>query len=61
MGEAGESILISSSRDNVRVGEMLFSPMDKAISSLDYQNGIGLQVKTLIFLTSRADKCPPEF
>lgn len=44
MGEAGESILISSSKDNVKVGEMLFSPMDKAISSLDYQNGIGLQV-----------------
>ncbi|XP_061402478.1 helicase POLQ-like [Musca vetustissima] len=43
MGEAGESILISSSRDNVRVGEMLFSPMDKAISSLDYDGKIGLQ------------------
>lgn len=55
MGEAGESILISSSRDNVRVGEMLFSPMDKAISSLDYLGQIGLQVriagsyKTLIY------------
>lgn len=45
MGEAGESILISSSRDNVRVGEMLFSPMDKAISSLDYHGQIGLQVR----------------
>ncbi|XP_075164699.1 mutagen-sensitive 301 [Haematobia irritans] len=43
MGEAGESILISSSRDNVRVGEMLFSPMDKAMSSLDDQGRIGLQ------------------
>ncbi|XP_013106614.2 helicase POLQ-like [Stomoxys calcitrans] len=43
MGEAGESILISSSRDNVRVGEMLFSPMDKAISSLDDQGRVGLQ------------------
>uniref|UniRef100_A0A1I8M9D2 Helicase POLQ-like n=1 Tax=Musca domestica TaxID=7370 RepID=A0A1I8M9D2_MUSDO len=43
MGEAGESILITSSRDNVRVGEMLFSPMDKAISSLDYDGKIGLQ------------------
>ncbi|XP_065359791.1 helicase POLQ-like [Calliphora vicina] len=47
MGEAGESILISSSRDNVRVGEMLFSPMDKAISSLDYQGRIGLQTLIL--------------
>lgn len=44
LGEAGESILISSSRDNVRVGEMLFSPMDKALSSLDFGGKIGLQV-----------------
>ncbi|XP_011195751.1 helicase POLQ-like isoform X2 [Zeugodacus cucurbitae] len=43
MGEAGESFLITTSRDNVRVGEMLFSPMDKAITSLDYENCIGLQ------------------
>uniref|UniRef100_A0A1A9WCV6 Helicase POLQ-like n=1 Tax=Glossina brevipalpis TaxID=37001 RepID=A0A1A9WCV6_9MUSC len=43
LGEAGESILICSSRDNVRVGEMLFSPMDKASSSLDYQGQIGIQ------------------
>ncbi|XP_039964616.1 helicase POLQ-like [Bactrocera tryoni] len=43
MGEAGESFLIATSRDNVRVGEMLFSPMDKAITSLDYENCIGLQ------------------
>lgn len=48
LGEAGESILISSSRDNIRVGEMLFSPMDKALSSLDQQNGIGLQVCFLV-------------
>ncbi|XP_037815116.1 helicase POLQ-like [Lucilia sericata] len=47
MGEAGESILISSSRDNVRVGEMLFSPMDKAISSLDHQGRVGLQALIL--------------
>ena len=44
LGEAGESILISSSRDNIRVGEMLFSPMDKAMSSLGFQDKIGLQV-----------------
>lgn len=39
----GESILICSSKDNYHVGQMLFSPMDKIISSLDYQNSIGLQ------------------
>ncbi|XP_036335802.1 helicase POLQ-like isoform X1 [Rhagoletis pomonella] len=43
MGEAGESFLITTSRDNIRVGEMLFSPMDKAITSLDYEDCIGLQ------------------
>lgn len=43
--EAGESILITQSRDNVRVGQMLFSPMDKAISSLNSEDGIGLQVR----------------
>ncbi|XP_020715008.1 helicase POLQ-like isoform X1 [Ceratitis capitata] len=43
MGEAGESFLITTSRDNIRVGEMLFSPMDKAISSLNIENSVGLQ------------------
>ncbi|XP_037930129.1 helicase POLQ-like [Teleopsis dalmanni] len=43
MGEAGESILISACQDNVRVGEMLFSPMDKAVSSLDNIDGLGIQ------------------
>ncbi|XP_067645253.1 helicase POLQ-like [Eurosta solidaginis] len=43
MGEAGESFLITTSRDNVRVGDMLSSPMDKAISSLHYEDAIGLQ------------------
>ncbi|XP_053952695.1 helicase POLQ-like isoform X2 [Anastrepha ludens] len=43
MGEAGESFLITTSQNNVRVGEMLFSPMDKAITSLDHENCIGLQ------------------
>lgn len=47
MGDAGESILICSSKDNIRVGEMLFSPMDKVISSLDHNNAIGLQTLIL--------------
>ncbi|XP_030372629.1 helicase POLQ-like [Scaptodrosophila lebanonensis] len=47
LGEAGESILITQSRDNVRVGQMLFSPMDNALSSLDYQDAIGLQALIL--------------
>lgn len=44
-GESGESILITSTRDNGRVGEMLFSPMDRAISSMACQDYVGLQVK----------------
>lgn len=44
LGEAGESILITQSKDNLHVGEMLFSPMDKSLSSLDQQNAVGLQV-----------------
>lgn len=44
LGEAGESILITQSKDNLHVGEMLFSPMDKSVSSLDQQNAVGLQV-----------------
>ncbi|XP_055856118.1 helicase POLQ-like isoform X1 [Episyrphus balteatus] len=47
MGDAGESILICASKDNIRVGEMLFSPMDKVLSSLDHNDGIGLQTLIL--------------
>ncbi|KAM8711021.1 hypothetical protein ACLKA7_017621 [Drosophila subpalustris] len=42
-GEAGESFLITQSKDNLQVGEMLFSPMDKALSSLDQLEAVGLQ------------------
>ncbi|KAH8278259.1 hypothetical protein KR044_009024, partial [Drosophila immigrans] len=48
LGDAGESILITQSKDNIKVGEMLFSPMDKALSSLDQQEAIGLQVSAII-------------
>lgn len=44
LGEAGESILIAQSKDNLLVGQMLFSPMDKALSSLDQNEAVGLQV-----------------
>lgn len=51
LGEAGESILITQSRDNLQVGEMLFSPMDKALSSLNQLDAIGIQVVfELLFL-----------
>ncbi|XP_016975255.2 helicase POLQ-like [Drosophila rhopaloa] len=43
LGEAGESILIAQSKDNLLVGQMLFSPMDKALSSMDQQEAVGLQ------------------
>ncbi|XP_032587223.2 helicase POLQ-like [Drosophila mojavensis] len=43
LGEAGESILITQSKDNALVGQMLFSPMDKALSSLDQFEAVGLQ------------------
>ncbi|KAH8270007.1 hypothetical protein KR018_002133 [Drosophila ironensis] len=43
LGEAGESILIAQSKDNLQVGQMLFSPMDKALSSMDQQEAVGLQ------------------
>ncbi|XP_030572640.1 helicase POLQ-like [Drosophila novamexicana] len=43
LGEAGESILITQSKDNFLVGQMLFSPMDKALSSLDQLDAVGLQ------------------
>lgn len=44
LGEVGESILIAQSKDNLLVGQMLFSPMDKALSSLDQNEAVGLQV-----------------
>ncbi|KAH8365770.1 hypothetical protein KR093_004238, partial [Drosophila rubida] len=47
LGDAGESILITQSKDNLKVGEMLFSPMDKALSSLEQQEAIGLQTLIL--------------
>ncbi|XP_017074147.1 helicase POLQ-like [Drosophila eugracilis] len=43
LGETGESILIAQSKDNLQVGQMLFSPMDKALSSMDQQDAVGLQ------------------
>ncbi|XP_017053440.1 helicase POLQ-like [Drosophila ficusphila] len=43
LGEAGESILIAQSKDNLQVGQMLFSPMDKALSSMDQMEAVGLQ------------------
>ncbi|EDV96295.1 helicase POLQ-like [Drosophila grimshawi] len=43
LGEAGESILITQSKDNLLVGQMLFSPMDKALSSMDQLEAVGLQ------------------
>lgn len=43
-GESGESILITSSSDNARVGKMLCSPMDKTISSMATKDYVGLQV-----------------
>ncbi|ALC43373.1 mus301 [Drosophila busckii] len=43
LGEAGESFLIIQNKDNRQVGDMLFSPMDKALSSLDQFDAVGLQ------------------
>ncbi|XP_034104144.1 helicase POLQ-like [Drosophila albomicans] len=47
LGDAGESILITQNKDNLKVGEMLFSPMDKALSSLEQQEATGLQTLIL--------------
>ncbi|XP_030385785.1 helicase POLQ-like [Scaptodrosophila lebanonensis] len=47
MGDAGESILITKDCDNVKVRELLLSPMDKALSSLHHQNAVGLQTLIL--------------
>lgn len=43
LGEAGESILICPSKDNIRVSSLLCSPMDEAISSLANDNGKGIR------------------
>ncbi|XP_026462465.1 helicase POLQ-like [Ctenocephalides felis] len=44
--ENGESILIFAPKDKIRVQNLLFAPMDDALSSLHYYNGEG--VKSLI-------------
>ncbi|KAH8402825.1 hypothetical protein KR222_001892, partial [Zaprionus bogoriensis] len=56
-GEAGESILITQSKDNLKVGEMLLSPMDKALSSMDQLDGIGLQSLILSVIGLRLADC----
>ncbi|KAI9588682.1 helicase POLQ-like [Glossina fuscipes] len=60
LGEAGESILICSSRDNIRVGEMLFSPMDKACSSLDFQGQAGIKSLVLSAIGLGLASCPSD-
>lgn len=43
MGDVGESILICQRKDNQRVTELLYSPMDEAISSLHLDDSKGLR------------------
>ncbi|XP_055384286.1 helicase POLQ-like isoform X2 [Condylostylus longicornis] len=43
LGETGESILILSSKDNYKVGQMLSSPMDNVISAMTDNNYVGLE------------------
>ncbi|XP_020814682.1 helicase POLQ-like [Drosophila serrata] len=57
LGEAGESILIAQSKDNLQVGQMLFSPMDKALSSLDQQEAVGLQSLILSVIGLNLAEC----
>ncbi|KAH8320247.1 hypothetical protein KR067_010727 [Drosophila pandora] len=57
LGEAGESILIAQSRDNLQVGQMLFSPMDKALSSMDQQEAVGLQSLILSVIGLNLAEC----
>ncbi|XP_022231027.2 helicase POLQ-like [Drosophila obscura] len=57
LGEAGESILIAQSRDNLQVGQMLFSPMDKALSSLYQQEAVGLQSLILSVIGLNLAEC----
>ncbi|EDX09646.1 GD14056 [Drosophila simulans] len=40
---AGVNLPAKRSKDNLLVGQMLFSPMDKALSSLDQNEAVGLQ------------------
>ncbi|XP_032574102.1 helicase POLQ-like isoform X2 [Drosophila sechellia] len=61
LGEAGESILIAQSKDNLLVGQMLFSPMDKALSSLDQNEAVGLQQFKLFFLVANSKRGWLEF
>lgn len=42
-GDVGESILVCSPRDNIRVSELLCSPMDEAASSLHANESKGIQ------------------
>lgn len=42
-GDVGESILICPPKDNVRVGQLLFSPMDEAASSMHADDCRGLR------------------
>ncbi|BFF99603.1 helicase POLQ-like [Drosophila madeirensis] len=57
LGEAGESILIAQSKDNLQVGQMLFSPMDKALSSLYEQEAVGLQSLILSVIGLKLADC----
>ncbi|XP_052845080.1 helicase POLQ-like [Drosophila gunungcola] len=57
LGEAGESILIAQSKDNLQVGQMLFSPMDKALSSMDQQEAVGLQSLILSVIGLNLAEC----
>ncbi|XP_001354267.3 helicase POLQ-like [Drosophila pseudoobscura] len=57
LGEAGESILIAQSKDNLQVGQMLFSPMDKALSSLYQQEAVGLQSLILSVIGLNLAEC----
>lgn len=41
--DVGESILICSAQDNVRVGQLLFSPMDEAASGMHADDSRGLR------------------
>lgn len=57
MGEAGESILICSSKDNQQVGQMLFSPMDEVNSSMLENACIGLENLILSAIGLRLADC----
>lgn len=46
-GDSGESILICSTNDSIRVTELLFSPMDEVISQLPLNDGKALSALVL--------------